>query len=87
MQGRTTLVVAHRLSTLRHAERILVLDRGRRVGLGSHEQLLRDCALYRRMWETQSLGDEAPPVRESRPPALETLDEDALFDDDEELTG
>jgi subfamily B ATP-binding cassette protein MsbA len=87
MQGRTTLVVAHRLSSLRHADRILVLDRGRRVGLGSHEQLLRDCPLYRRMWQTQRLGEEAPPTRESPPPALATLEPDALFDDDEELTG
>jgi subfamily B ATP-binding cassette protein MsbA len=84
MQGRTTLVVAHRLSTLRRADRILVLDRGRRVGLGSHEQLLGDCPLYRRMWETQRLGAEAP---QARPPTPAALDDDALLEDDEELTG
>ena len=87
MQGRTTLVVAHRLSSLRRAERILVLDRGRRVGLASHEQLLGDCPLYRRMWETQGLGAEATPARETREPASVTLDGDALLEDDEELTG
>ena len=64
--GRTSLIVAHRLSTLRHAHRILVLDGGRRVGLGSHEELLRHCPLYRAMWEAQQLG--APPV----PRAAET---------------
>jgi len=58
MQGRTSFIVAHRLSTLRHADRILVLDRGRLVGLGPHEALLRTCPLYRRMWETQLLGEE-----------------------------
>ncbi len=60
-QGRTSLIVAHRLSTLRHADRILVLDHGRPVGLGSHEQLLRTCLLYRQMWETQHLGEVTAP--------------------------
>jgi ABC-type multidrug transport system fused ATPase/permease subunit len=59
MQGRTTLVVAHRLSSLRHANRILVLDRGRCVGIGSHEALLGDCQLYRSMWEAQLLDQPA----------------------------
>ena len=61
MAGRTTFIVAHRLSTLRSADRILVLDGGRCVGLGSHAELLRSCALYRWMWETQQIGarDEA----------------------------
>jgi ABC-type multidrug transport system fused ATPase/permease subunit len=55
--GRTTIVVAHRLSTLRDASRILVLDRGRAVGLGSHLQLLASCSLYRQLWESQQLAD------------------------------
>jgi ATP-binding cassette, subfamily B, bacterial MsbA len=57
VEGRTTFVVAHRLSTLRGASRILVLDSGRAVGLNSHEALLRECDLYRRMWNTQLLGE------------------------------
>jgi subfamily B ATP-binding cassette protein MsbA len=57
VEGRTTFVVAHRLSTLRGASRILVLESGRAVGLNSHEALLRECGLYRRMWETQVLGE------------------------------
>jgi subfamily B ATP-binding cassette protein MsbA len=56
MEGRTTFVVAHRLSTLRNAQRILVLDRGRTAGLGPHAELLHTCALYRWMWETQQVG-------------------------------
>ncbi|HEV8599675.1 MAG TPA: ABC transporter ATP-binding protein [Gemmatimonadales bacterium] len=55
MEGRTTLVVAHRLSTLRRADRILVLDRGEAVGLGPHLELLERCPIYRRMWELQQL--------------------------------
>ena len=60
VEGRTTFVVAHRLSTLRNADRILVLDRGECVGLGSHEELLASCPLYRQMWETQQLSDATP---------------------------
>lgn len=44
--GRTTIVIAHRLSTLLHAERILVLDRGAVVGDGTHPQLLTGCPAY-----------------------------------------
>ena len=42
MEGRTTFVIAHRLSTLRRASRLLVLDEGRLVGLGTHDELLED---------------------------------------------
>jgi ABC-type multidrug transport system fused ATPase/permease subunit len=55
LEARTSFVVAHRLSTLRNADRLLVLDQGRIVGLGPHEQLLRECELYRRLWESQRL--------------------------------
>ena len=53
MNGRTSFVVAHRLSTLRHADRILVLDRGRVAGFATHAELLRTCLVYRRLWDTQ----------------------------------
>ncbi len=56
MQGRTSFVVAHRLSTLRNANRILVLDVGRCVAFGPHEELLRDCALYRQLWDLQGIS-------------------------------
>lgn len=45
--GRTTVVIAHRLATLLHSDRIVVMDRGRIVGDGSHEELWRDCPAYR----------------------------------------
>lgn len=56
--GRTSFVVAHRLSTLRNAEQILVLDEGRLAGQGSHGQLLESCELYRQMWKKQQIPVE-----------------------------
>ncbi len=49
MRGRTTFVVAHRLSTIRNADRLVVLDRGRVKELGSHEELVRANGLYARL--------------------------------------
>ena len=47
--GRTTFVVAHRLSTVRHADRIVVMDRGRIVAEGRHDELVATCPLYRQL--------------------------------------
>jgi ATP-binding cassette subfamily B protein len=57
MVGRTTLVVAHRLSTVRALDRLLVLDKGRIAEEGSHDKLIQiDNGLYRRLYERQALG-------------------------------
>jgi ABC-type multidrug transport system fused ATPase/permease subunit len=53
MVGRTTLLVAHRLSTIRSAEHILVLNDGQLVEHGSHEELLSRRGLYRQLWDVQ----------------------------------
>ena len=51
--GRLAISVAHRLSTLRNATRILVVEQGQAVGLGTHKELLENCLTYRRLWEAQ----------------------------------
>jgi ATP-binding cassette subfamily B protein len=51
--GRTTLVVAHRLATVRNADRILVMEKGRLMAEGSHEELLRRGGLYARLAKLQ----------------------------------
>jgi ATP-binding cassette subfamily B protein len=50
---RTTLVIAHRLSTLKSADKIIVLEGGRVVQAGTHGRLVREDGLYRRLWEIQ----------------------------------
>jgi subfamily B ATP-binding cassette protein MsbA len=53
MQGRTTVMIAHRLSTVQRAHRIAVLEAGRLVGLGTHEALLAEGGLYARLYKMQ----------------------------------
>ncbi len=72
MEGRTTFVIAHRLATVRRADLIVVMDRGRIVQTGTHEQLLAQGGLYREIHDLQLVQnmleeEEAEPVGEYAP--------------------
>ena len=54
-RGRTTLIIAHRISTVRHADHILVLEDGRRAEYGTHEELMSLGGIYRDLYEKQQL--------------------------------
>jgi len=58
IKGRTTLLIAHRFATIRQAGRIVVLNAGRIADIGTHQELLRRCALYRQLYQTQFAPNE-----------------------------
>jgi len=58
MHERTTFVIAHRFSTILSADTIVVMERGRIVGQGQHDELLRNCETYQQLYERQLI---APP--------------------------
>ena len=60
LRGRTSLVVAHRLSTIIDADQILVIDAGQIVESGTHDELRRDAGLYAELYQTLVRGDAAP---------------------------
>ena len=68
--GRTTIVIAHRLSTVRHAQRIYVMDTGRVAEVGTHDELVTAGGIYSTLWRVQTgeaLEDGAPLQIEPRP--------------------
>ena len=52
---RTTITIAHRISTIKNSDRILVLDKGKIVSQGTHEELFKECSVYRRMSLLQNI--------------------------------
>ena len=52
MEGRTTIVIAHRLVTVRHVDRIIVLDNGKIIEEGNHEQLMKKNGYYAKLYDT-----------------------------------
>ena len=60
MSGRTVVVIAHRLSTVRRADRIAVIENGAVADIGSHEQLMQKLGTYRRLYDLQFIDIELP---------------------------
>ncbi len=58
MQNRTVLVIAHRLSTVRKADKIVVMDKGKIVQEGKHEELIKKGGLYKKLYELQFIGSD-----------------------------
>jgi ABC-type multidrug transport system fused ATPase/permease subunit len=56
--GRSTLIIAHRLSTVQRADRLIVLDRGRIIEEGNHAELLRRGGVYARLFQLQFRSDD-----------------------------
>ncbi|MCW4036980.1 MAG: ABC transporter ATP-binding protein/permease [Candidatus Bathyarchaeota archaeon] len=78
LRGRTSIVIAHRLSTVRKADKIVVLDEGRMVEMGTHRKLLRKEGLYRELYEMQFKYE--PPVEAMVAPGIVAV----AKDDDED---
>ncbi|MGW0390745.1 ABC transporter ATP-binding protein [Streptomyces sp. NPDC003042] len=84
MAGRTTLLIAHRRSTLALADRIAVLDRGRLADIGTHEELERRSALYRRLLtDPDALGAASPRTPDA--PAMAEFERDVERDIERDL--
>ena len=58
MKDRTTIIISHRVSTIKHADQIIVLDEGRIIENGNHETLLANDGFYRHLFESQLMEDE-----------------------------
>ena len=56
MHGRTTFVIAHRLSTVRNSDCIMVLEQGRIIERGTHDQLMASNQIYREVYQSQQEG-------------------------------
>jgi subfamily B ATP-binding cassette protein MsbA len=65
MVGRTVVVIAHRLSTVRRADRIVVIEDGRITDIGSHEELMNKLGTYRRLYDLQFVELDSPKMSEA----------------------
>jgi ABC-type Na+ transport system ATPase subunit NatA len=70
MQGRSSIVIAHRLSTVIGADRIVVMDKGKIVDAGKHGELLRQCAIYANLYRIQFANEKNADLETGNPTSL-----------------
>jgi len=71
MKGRTSFVIAQRITTVLNADQILVLDRGQVVARGNHEDLMENSPIYAEIYNSQLVGDAHAEAAEALPVAQE----------------
>ena len=69
MEGKTVIAIAHRLSTIAQLDRLVVIDAGAVIEIGTHEELVRNSLIYADLWNRQSGGFLAPEEYEKKPEA------------------
>lgn len=81
MKGRTTLIIAHRFSTIRNANRILVLDKGDIAEVGTHDELLARGGIYARLYQMQTFASRAEQNQEDDVEETEEVEDSELADE------
>jgi subfamily B ATP-binding cassette protein MsbA len=74
MKGRTVFVIAHRLSTVRRATRIAVIESGQITEIGTHEELMRHSGTYRRLYNMQFSENDLAPAENNEIPLAANLE-------------
>jgi len=72
LRGRTALIIAHRLSTIRDADRIVVMSQGSIAEQGTHDELMQHDGLYRRLYESKEMADDAAQPSPARQPECDS---------------